>query len=295
MKATLSPRQLAYAIGVSESSLKRWVDSGVIRASRTSGGHRRIASPEAVRFIRRNRAPLLHPEALGLPEVGAAQAGAAADGSDADRLFAYLREGRAAEVRGLLMSRYLEGRGLAEIFDGVVGEAMHRLGELWKHDAAGIILEHRATDICMQAVQLLRATLESEFGAPVAVGGGPPGDPYLLPSLLAGTVLAGEGYNAMNLGPETPPEALIQAAEKFEAELVWLSISVARRPEELKQMAAKLAGALGARGIRLVVGGRQCDALSLPVDENMLVGSSMAELAAFGKGLRAGTKTEELN
>ena len=42
MKPLLSPKELADAIGVSESSIKRWVDNGEIQATKTSGGHRRI-------------------------------------------------------------------------------------------------------------------------------------------------------------------------------------------------------------------------------------------------------------
>ncbi|HEX9106572.1 MAG TPA: MerR family DNA-binding transcriptional regulator, partial [Longimicrobiales bacterium] len=49
----LSPRELAEAVGVSESSLKRWADRGVLAVERTAGGHRRIPLGEAVRFIRR--------------------------------------------------------------------------------------------------------------------------------------------------------------------------------------------------------------------------------------------------
>jgi len=43
----LSPRELAEALGVSESSLKRWVDAGKIAASRTEGGHRRKGGERA--------------------------------------------------------------------------------------------------------------------------------------------------------------------------------------------------------------------------------------------------------
>jgi excisionase family DNA binding protein len=39
----LSPRQVARAIGVSESSVKRWCDEGLIETTRTEGGHRRLS------------------------------------------------------------------------------------------------------------------------------------------------------------------------------------------------------------------------------------------------------------
>ena len=67
----VTPRQLAEAIGVSESSLKRWSDAGKIEVSRTEGGHRRIAIGEAVRFIRASRAPVVRPDLLGLPRSSA--------------------------------------------------------------------------------------------------------------------------------------------------------------------------------------------------------------------------------
>ena len=53
MPSLLSPRQFAAAIGVSESSVRRWADGGQIKMTRTAGGHRKIARSEAIRFIRR--------------------------------------------------------------------------------------------------------------------------------------------------------------------------------------------------------------------------------------------------
>ena len=52
----LTPHDLAEALGVSESSLKRWIDAGRIRASRTEGGHRRVALDDALAFIQIGRA-----------------------------------------------------------------------------------------------------------------------------------------------------------------------------------------------------------------------------------------------
>src|SRR3954447_19614353 len=77
-KTLLTPKELAEVIGASESSLRRWVDAGSIRMSRTAGGHRRIPVAEASGFIRESGATVVRPELLGLEELGRAQGAGAA-------------------------------------------------------------------------------------------------------------------------------------------------------------------------------------------------------------------------
>jgi len=62
----LSPVRAAALIGVSESTLKRWVDAGHIRAEKTAGGHRRIAATDLVAFLRARGRVVPSLEALGL-------------------------------------------------------------------------------------------------------------------------------------------------------------------------------------------------------------------------------------
>jgi hypothetical protein len=71
MVECLSPRDAARAIGGSESSPKRWGDDSLLRATRTVGGHRRIAVQEVVRFARTRRVVVQPPNLL----VGGAPAG----------------------------------------------------------------------------------------------------------------------------------------------------------------------------------------------------------------------------
>jgi len=288
MNPILSPRELADAIGVSESSLKRWADSGKVRVSRTAGGHRRIHIAEAIRFIRETGAPVVRPEILGLPDVSAIQADIVQGDSPEEMLFRYLRVGDAPRARGLLMSLYLSGYSIAAIADGPLRQAMRRLGELWQHDPAGIFIEHRATDICIEAIHQIRLALPVNDTGALAVGGAPPGDPYALPSLLAAAVLAEEGFRAVNLGPQTPFDTLATAAEQQRALLVWLSLTYVPNPGDLENGVAMLAAQLGARGVRLAIGGQKHATLALPRGHNIFVGQTMGELGAFARGLLAG-------
>ncbi len=282
----LTPREVAEAIGVSESSIKRWVDDGVIRATRTAGGHRRISVGEAVRFVRETQAILVRPELLGLAEVADAKAESSAAVSDAEQLFAFLKAGAAVEVRGLLMSLYLGGRSVAQMVDGPIREAMSRIGELWIHEKPGIFWEHRATDIMIEALAHLRSFLAPRNGEPRAVGGAPSGDPYILPSLGAATVLEAAGVGAVNLGPDTPFSALRAAVEHLQPRIVWLSVSSDRVADSLGEEVRRLMADLRPEGVPLVLGGSKSPQLGLPPDRYLHVGDSMAELEALAKGLR---------
>jgi len=282
MRNTLSPRDLARAIGVSESSLKRWADDGVIRATRTAGGHRRIARQEAIRFVRETNARVVRPQILGFLEAG--PDGQAPTGS----LFEALRQGRPDDVLRRVHGWFLAGRPLAWIFDGPVAGAMERIGKLWKHGPEGILREHQATDLCVQAIAELRLALQPPAAdAPTAVGAAPIEDPYLLPGLMAAAVVQEAGMRPVNLGPETPLIVLETAADEQHAALAWLSVSTARGAEAAKAALPRTVEALSRLGTHLVVGGRFAGRLDSIRSPHVTLAASMAELAAFAKGLVA--------
>lgn len=286
METAISPRELADAIGVSESSVKRWVDDGAIRATRTPGGHRRIAWAEAMRYVRESRAALPKLQLLGLSDVALARQRLAGGDDPAASLFRLLTAGERTAAAGLLLSLYLDGRSAAQIVDDVLRPAMERVGELWLADGSGVFREHRATDIAIHALARLRQASASPTATLTSVGGAPGGDPYLLPSLSAATVLAAEGLAAVNLGPDTPLAALEAAARELAAGLVWLSVSSPGRAEALGGEVRRLAARLAARGVPLVIGGAEVGRLDLREGPHLVVGGSMAELAALVRGLQ---------
>ncbi|HEX4953882.1 MAG TPA: helix-turn-helix domain-containing protein [Thermoanaerobaculia bacterium] len=285
-KQVLSTRELAEAVGVSESSIKRWADDGTVRAIRTVGGHRRIPFEEVIRFVRAANLRVVRPEILGLADLERLGNALPAADQEGQALFHFLRGGEAQKARGLVLSWYLEGRSVAQIVDGPLKAAMDRLGEEWKHSPAGIFFEHRATDIALSSLHQLRALLPPvPGGGPVAVGGAPSGDPYMLPTLAVAVVLRSLAVDATNLGANTPAPALDEAVVALGARLLWLSVSSSEDPEPLRvEVLAALAVAERVQGT-LLVGGRQAHRLSLASHPRLVVASSMAEVEAFVRGL----------
>ena len=185
-------------------------------------------------------------------------------------------------MRGLILSWYLEGRSLPALFDGPVSEAMRKLGELWNHDARGILIEHRATEICIGVMAEIRELMPAVAeDAPLALGGGPQKDPYVLPAMMAEAVLAEVGFRGVNFGANTPVGLLMDEAVERGARLVWLSISTPQESKSLREAIKQLADGLAKHNINLVLGGR-CHAACTPRgSDNVSLIGSMSELAAF--------------
>src|SRR5689334_18603181 len=119
MKQSLSPRELAEALDVSESSLKRWADEGLVHVARTAGGHRRIAITEAIRYVRTSGLPIADPGVFGIPDLDSVPREKLFDPLSADPMLVdAVMTGQAERARGLVLSMYLGGRNAGEICDG---------------------------------------------------------------------------------------------------------------------------------------------------------------------------------
>lgn len=278
-----SPRELARTVGVSESSIKRWVDSGRIATTLTAGGHRRISLAEAMRFIRRDGIRPEQPERLGLPSLQLTEA--PDERPVEERLYDDLRNGRAEAAIALVESLFMAGREVSEIVDGPFRAALARLGELWQDDAIGIYWEHRATQICVRALHRLRALQAPRPSAKLtALGGAQPGDNYVLPSLAVATVLESHGVAATDLGPETPIDALGRAMEEQRPDIVWLSVTATVSDDLLNERVTRLLDWAERVDAVLLIGGREINGRRLPDHPQLFRGNSMAELVAFVRG-----------
>jgi len=287
----LSPRDFASALGVSESSVKRWVDDGKIRALRTPGGHRRIAVGEAIRFVRTTAAHVPRPEFLGLGELSRRGLAAPGDLTAVSEAFHHaLLEGRALEARTLVVQAFVAGVSPADLCDGPVRGALTRIGDLWHHDQAGVFVEHRATAIAIEVLSFLRTLLVLEHGALRAVGCAPAGDPYAIPTLAVATVLASEGFDATNLGPETPMLSLVLAIERVRPRMVWISASTAAGAEAVVAGIGAVLAAASSSGATVAVGGRSFEQGSYRLPSEVFACRTAAELAAFSRGLQTGAE-----
>ncbi len=274
---SVSPAQLARALGLGESTLKRWIDQGRVPAEKTPGGHRRIRLSDALHLLRAGVLPGADPCALGFT---------ADDEASPETLAAVLCSGAPEGALRLLEDLFASGVGAAELADQWIAPAMQRVGHGWETKRISITGEHLATSILLRAAHgLLRALPAPPEGAPSALVAGLAHDPYLLAPLCVQLTLGEAGYAATNFGPDTPADALSEAIRECRPALVAVSFSVAETTGTGARLA--LVDACRASGSVLTVGGR-----GLRPDITSELGDavwcrSMAELDRLARGLTA--------
>lgn len=278
---TLSPRDLARAIDVSESSVKRWADDGQLEVIRTSGGHRRIRLDEAIRFVREAGHDVVRPDLLGVstPTRVSERVRGPTTGSLLEALLA--SDGRAA--RHMIVLAYVQGSSVAGLCDGVIREALEDIGQRWHEEGPkAIALEHYAVDTCVQALMEIRGLMQTPGRAPLAVGGAGPGDPYVLPSLMASIALMDAGFRVLNLGADVPTQAVVASVQAHAPAFVWRSYSLEMPAPSLATDLRSISRALPAKA-GIAFGGRGVPR-SRQTPENASYFGSMTELTGFARG-----------
>ncbi|MDJ0837076.1 MAG: helix-turn-helix domain-containing protein [Acidobacteriota bacterium] len=218
-----SPKQVAKAIGVSEASLKRWCDRGLLSFVRTAGGHRRIPQQEVLHFVRTNRHDLVAPEILGLP---AGTHKPQQSTVKLERIIDILVRGDEKALKSVMVDHYLSGSPLYPIWDTVVGPAFHQLGLLWEQGEIEIYQERLACEICVRVLhEILDILREPTADAPPALGASLSEDPYALPTLMVEITMREMGWRCRSLGTNLPGSTLARAVYDNRPKLMWLSIS----------------------------------------------------------------------
>jgi MerR family transcriptional regulator, light-induced transcriptional regulator len=245
----LSPKSLALAIGVSESSMKRWIDQGQLPVHITSGGHRRISFSDAIKFIRAHKRTIVDPSALGL---------GGSEGTDSginqSELVDVLKTGDSAHLSNLLLQLYLNGHDLPTLFEALLPE-FRLIGELGLDDSRCISTEHLYSTTFAKALSQLQLYLPAVNDMPIAIGGTLAPDSSYLSSLLAETVILSTGMRTMNLGGNTPITSMLETVEEFDAKLVWVSVVHQSDMYAINVALENLYNTLQEKGVRFVVGG----------------------------------------
>jgi excisionase family DNA binding protein len=268
-----STQLVARRLKVSEATVKRWSDEGLLACYRTPGGHRKFSPQDVAAFVAARHFD---------PERGVgAQVGRADDAIqlmlavDADGLFA--------------LARKLTGNGvpLENLLDEVFTKALVEVGERWACGTLEVAEEHTATSAVISCLARMEPLVAARQLSGSAIAACLPGERHDVATRMASLLFAHRGIRCATPGADVPRGSLIELVKKRRASIVALSASSATLSSEaLTAELKELVPELNRLNVKLFVGGTAfTEAVPLPPGVTR-VANMRALAAALSSDLR---------
>ncbi len=252
----LTTKEVARLCRVSDATVKRWEDAGLLQSERTSGGHRRFRAEEVVRFQREQELGLkqFHGDASVMLSSKRQLENKKYAGSPC---FHSLLSGCEESFSNILITAHLDGTPLTEIFDQLICPAMSQIGELWYKGEISVTQEHLATRVAQNAVYKLRSVLAvPQMNGELAMCCAFEGDFHELPTHLAQITLENEGWEVMNFGANTPLYCLTEEVLRHSPKIVCISATILSDLERLSRDYKNFIEQIAKSDISIIAGGR---------------------------------------
>ncbi len=196
MEGSLTLPQAAEELGVHYMTVYRYVRTGQLPAERVGGAWR--VDRADLELVRR-------PAQRGSPRPRAAPTSPA-------RLQSRLVAGDEAGAWGLLESSLASDRTPEEVLLELIAPTLRSIGTQWERGRLSVADEHRASAVANRLIGRLGARFGRRGvrrGTVILAAG--PGERHALPVAIAANLLRWRGFAVVELGADTPGDALVDA------------------------------------------------------------------------------------
>ncbi len=252
----LTTKEVARLCRVSNATVKRWEEAGLIKSERTSGGHRRFRAEEIARFQRKQKLGMKLEHGDESVITARTRRRKNKDLSDSE-LFHSLIAGQEEEAANMLINDYLNGQSTTEIFDSSISIAMNAVGELWFEGKLSVAQEHLATRAIMSALHKLRSVV------PVAnpchklvMCCAIEGDFHELTTHLAQMTFESKGWEVMNFGANTPLYSIADEVLHHNPDLICISSTIMNDIERTSRDYKEFLDKIDRLDIPVILGGQ---------------------------------------
>jgi len=190
--------QVADKLGVHYMTAYRYVRTGRLPARRVKGAWQ-VDSADLT-FVERSR-------------QGARSSRATGKAPSWKRLEARLVASDESGAWDVLEEALTAGMGPEDVLLELVAPALHSIGALWEEGRLSVADEHRASSVAARLISRLGARFARRgHKRGTVVLAAPPGELHALPVSIAANLLRWRGFEVVELGADTPPDALAETA-----------------------------------------------------------------------------------
>jgi MerR family transcriptional regulator, light-induced transcriptional regulator len=185
-------------------------------------------------------------------------------GSLSPELLASLLADGDDELAAWTLRHALEEAPRAQVFDGLLRDAMHLVGERWSTGQWSVAEEHLASRTLLRALEQVAPDLgpAGRIG-PIAVLAGVAGEHHMIGLVCLEQVLMEAGWTTTNMGADLPAADLARFVSRNEVALVALSATDPARLGALADTVLAIREATPDRRIPVLVGGGIADRAGL--------------------------------
>jgi MerR family transcriptional regulator, light-induced transcriptional regulator len=237
LEVALDLRTAADRLGVHYQTAYRWVRDGTLAAVKVHGTY--VVDEVEIDRCKASRSA---------PQPPPVETRVRAWEPHVARLHGALRSGDRAGASAVVGRLHAGGIPPVQLCDHLIAPAMAAIGDDWEAGRLTVAEEHRASAISEAVVAGIAGRTR---GRPrgVALVAAPAGEAHSLPVAMASAVLEAEHWQVHHLGADVPHDDLVDLAERENAHVVVLSVTMPHVD------AAAVTQQLKAKGIPALVGG----------------------------------------
>jgi MerR family transcriptional regulator, light-induced transcriptional regulator len=260
-KTTLSTKEVAALLNVTETTVKRWAESKRIPCNKTLGGHRKFDLSDIQNFAEINSFPItgIIPPALTQKQMERLEFGLYSKnyGIISEIFLDEALQGDREGIEKLLFFLYRNQITFINIIDNVIHPALVRIGLLWEDGKLEIDQEHRASEAVKEILIRFGSVLYHKHSNNLSVVcTAVEGEHHDIGIYSIAYALEVEGWKLTNLGSNTPFNSLKQYIIKNKPDLVCISATApAIKKNEFVNGIKSIAVFVHSYGGKIVAGG----------------------------------------
>jgi excisionase family DNA binding protein len=260
----ISTQEVAGLFKVTETTVKRWADEGIIPCVKSPGGHRKFRLSDIIGFAEKQGYPISGTLEPPLTEAQMESVRFAIHSQNYHKIAEVLfDEALQADPEGLYqLLLYLAKHNvkISTLADEVLRPPMVRIGELWKDGKLQIDQEHRTSRAMTDAMVRLAPELHRKRGnGMLAVCACLEGERHEIGLRSMSFALETEGWTVHYLGADMPYRSAADYVGKVKPRLLAVSFTAAEPDEEMRKGFATVALAVRSAGAKFVAGGYFAD------------------------------------